>query len=303
MKTTLNKMTQLSLLVVAVAAGALLLAPAPAQAVVTCPTASTADLDLDGFTDTQECAGITTLGITPLAVPSCTAAQIADQVQRATCLDPNSKDLFVILVKAAGSNLDRYLGTADPLAVLRKTLDQRGLGITVHQITNDQAVNTPTNTTTDRRVVATTSATTFQKALRITENLATSQTATGVCTQGTPNKLDRCTVYSQKIVELVSRTCTGKTCALSPPGAALNADPVGNVIANYFQDTIAHELSHSLSLSPTYDSKLGGNHYVTGANTVMDQSVYYTNTATTATFFLPNVYAINDVDARAAKLK
>jgi hypothetical protein len=286
-------MMQLCVLVLAVALGGLLLMPGPSEA-VTCPTTSTADADLDGFTDAQECNGITTLGVTPLSVPSCTVADLQDPALRKNCLDPNSKDLFVILVKAASSNLDAYLGTTDPLAVLRKTLQEGGLGITIHQITNDNAVNTPSSTTTDRRVVATTNATTFQKALRITESLATSQTATGTCTQGTPNKLDRCIVYTQKIVNVVNGTCAGKTCVLSPVGLALNADPVGNVIANYFQDTIAHELSHSLSLAPTYNKNLGGNHYKTGTNVVMDQSVYYSVAGSTVTWFLPNIYATAD---------
>lgn len=293
MRTKLSQMTQLGLVVMAVAVGGVLLLPAPSQA-VTCPTASTADFDLDGFTDTQECTGITTLGVTPLAVPSCTAADLADPALRKNCLDPNTKDLFVILNKAVSSNLDAYLGTADPLAVLRKTLGEGGLGITVHQITNDNAVNTPSSTTTDRRLVATTNATTFQKALRITENLATAQTATGVCTQGTPNKLDRCIVYTQKIVNVVNSTCAGKTCVLSPAGLSLDADQIRNVIANYFQDTIAHELSHALSLAPTYNSKLGGNHYKTGTNVVMDQSVYYSAAGSTVTWFLPNIYAAAD---------
>src|SRR5437867_3732878 len=265
MKTKLSKMATMGLMMVAIAAWGALLFPGetPAQTVpVVCPGDATKDFDLDGFSDAEECAGITlTNGMSTVpeqrtSVPSCRAADLADPTLRKGCVDPNTKDLFVILNKASGSNLDTYLGTADPLAVLRKTLNQGGLGITIHQVTD--------TTARDRKVTST------QKALRVSESLDPSGVETGVCTQGTPNGLDNCVVFSQRIVNLIVAKCpAGTSCALNT-GVTTAASTVQTVIATYFQDTIAHESSHALSLAPIYDSRLGGNHYKTGTNVVMD---------------------------------
>ena len=270
MKITTIKLLAFALAITVGAGGTLLLLPDHSHAAVTCPSTSTNDADGDGFTDAEECSGITLLdGVT---VTSCVAG-----VDRNSCLDPNSKDVFVIVVPAAGSTL---LG-ADPLRILKGTnVTGTKLGLAIHQITEGQ--------TTDRRVNGS------QNAIRITESLDTADVTTGICNQGTPNGLDGCVVYTQRIVNFVNSKCpAGVTCLISPATSGTAAA----VISTFIQNTIAHEASHSLSVTATYNSRYGGNHYQTGTNVVMDQSVYYTVKGTKATFFLPGAYATADPSA------
>src|SRR5262245_28335512 len=95
--------------------------PLPARAAVACSTVvpgSTTDTDGDGFTDYEECNGIG--GLT-----TCGAA-VTD---RSTCLDPNTKDVFVILNPASSSNFPANLFE---LVIDPTTLG--GLGLAVHVI-------------------------------------------------------------------------------------------------------------------------------------------------------------------------
>ena len=267
------KITQLKLLAFAMAitvgaGGALLLLPDHSHAAVVCtPLPGAGDADADGLLDAEECSGI-------LGVPVCTAG-----VARNSCLDPNSKDVFVIVVPATtGTSL---LGP-DPLAILNgANVNGTKLGIAIHKITDIQAP-------TDRLVTST------QRAIRITESLDTTDVTTGICNQGTPNGLDGCVVYTQRIVNFVNSKCpTGVTCLISPATSGTAAA----VISTFIQNTIAHEASHSMALTATYNSRYGGNHYQTGTNVVMDQSVYYTVKGTKTTFFIPGAYATADPPA------
>ncbi len=56
-----------------------------------------------------------------------------------------------------------------------------------------------------------------------------------------------------------------------------------------------------MKLTSSYNSKYGGYHYVTGSNTVMEQSIVYTKKNGVVTFYIPNAYASGD--ATAATLK
>lgn len=267
MKITQLTLVRLALLMSMVFGGALLILPDTSQAQVVCPTTSTLDADADGFTDAQECSGSGILGVLPCAAG----------VDRNSCLDPNSKDVFVIVVPdTTGPSL---LGQ-NPLGVLKTTAGITGLGIGIHQITEGQ--------TTNRVVLGP------QKAIRITESLDTSDVATGVCNQGTPNGLDGCIVFTQVISNFVNSKCpTGVPCLISPS----TTGTVAAVISTYIQNTIAHEASHSMAVTAKYISRFGGNHYQTGTNVVMDQSVYYTTRGGKTTFFIPGAYATADPPA------
>lgn len=278
------KITQLKLLAVAltitvVAGGALLLLPDHSHAAVNCASAGTGDTDRDGFSDAAECSGITLLGNT--TVPHCSVPPPTD-VTRNNCLDPDSKDVFIILVKPANSVINARLGGQDPLEILKRA-GSGSLGIAIHQIL-------PENATSTRVVLGT------QKAIRITENLSTSGSVTGICSQGSPNGPDACVVYTQKIVNVVTAACpSGTQCLVN--GSATNS--VDTVISTYIKNTIAHEASHSMRLAPVYNSNFGGNHYQIGTNVVMDQSVYYTTGGGRTTFFLPGTYTAPDVAGAA----
>jgi len=265
MKIITTKLFALALAITVVAGGALLLLPDISHAAVSCPSTSLNDTDGDGFTDAQECNGI-------LSVSHCDVG-----VDRNSCLDPNSKDVFVIVVPATtGPSL---LGP-DPLAILKGTgINGTKLGVSIHQITDAQAPN---------RLVTLT-----QHAVRITENLDTTDVVTGICNQGTPNGLDGCVVYTQRIVNFVNSKCPAGVPCLTSSGTS----GVAAVISTFIQNTIAHEASHSMGVTATYNSRYGGNHYQTGTNVVMDQSVYYTTKGGKTTFFIPGVYALADPPA------
>jgi hypothetical protein len=242
----------------------LLFVQLPAHAAVNCASPSgTADADSDGFTDAQECQGIPLdKGSTPSNIPGKLSG-----APRAERLDPDTKDLFVILVPASGSKIP-----ANPLEYVSAPQANGGLGIVVHVVG-------PTQADSNRYV---TSAST-QKAVRVTESLDESTTTPlGVSSCGTPNGLDLATVYTRRIEKHV----------ISISGA--NQD----LINKYIKHTIAHEVAHMLGpLAPKYNASYGGYHNKTGTNVVMDQSVYYKGT----TLYIGTTYT--SADKSGVKLK
>ena len=254
--------------------------PTRAVALVTCPTTSTADSDGDGFTDAQECAGITLdLGTgLPVFIPPCVQG-----VARASCVDPNSKDLFVITVRATPS-----LIPIDPYRFVTAPPSAGGLGITVHEITVAQAAS-------DRRV----SSVSLQKAARLQESLDTSDIVLGFSNQGIA--LDSAFTFTQRITNLVNSICVaGSTCVDSNAAAnGINTPPL--VIQHYIRHDIAHELGHSFALAPDYNARFGGNHYQAGSNVVLEQNVTYTKKGTKVTWYISSAYTATD--QTAAKLQ
>ena len=152
------------------------------------------DTDNDGFTDFQECSGITLADGT--VVPPCATGS-----NRATCLDPNTKDLFVIYAPAAsGSLLPAGLNPYGPVTAYGVNFTGlAALGLTAHMISPAQAA-------ADRTV---TSGST-QKAIRTSESLDTNGTILGNCQWGTPGGLDGCVIYTQRSEE----RRVGKECRL-----------------------------------------------------------------------------------------
>jgi hypothetical protein len=242
-------------------------APPPGGTVtVTCPTNSTSDADNDGFTDAQECAGILlNQGTAPfVTIQSCfTANGARTALDRSLCLDPNSPDLFVILVPAASSlipaNFFEFVAKPKPSPGL-------GLGITIHQINNDQA---STTSTTDRLL----SSVSTQKAVRVTEkteNLA-SGTVLGQATNGTPITTGKVAVWPVRILQHVNevRVAAGL--------AALPATDL--VVVTYIKQVIAHEMGHVMgplaNVSTQTATAYGGKHYAPEDHVVMSQ--YVTN--------------------------
>ena len=181
--------------------------------------------------------------------------------------NPNLKDLFIILVPAIPSNLP-----ADPLAVLEKPLSNGGLGFTVHQITITQAGP-------NRQVTSASP----QKAILITESVDLSGDVLGVSNLGGPNGIDGATVYTQRIINFVTGVYAAKS---QVPQAGLSDD--------YIRHTIAHEAGHVLGLTAEYNSRFGGNHYKTGSNVVMEQSVVYTSKGSTINFNISDNFAQPD---------
>jgi hypothetical protein len=220
----------------------------PQAYAVTCPTSSTADYDSDGYTDTQECAGITLLDNSLVA------------------LNPNLKDIFIILVPANPSSFP-----ANPLGYISASTADGGLAITTHTLSSAQAG-------ANREITAT------QKAVRIGESLDTSTpNVLGLANYTNPNGSAIATIFTECIKNFVNSVY-----------ASAGATVPAGLIDAYTRHTIAHETGHMLSLTTTYNDRFGGYHYKTGTNVIMDQSVYYTNKSGVVNFYIGTKYAATD---------
>jgi hypothetical protein len=266
--------------------------PGEAWAVVDCTTVlagadpgpTGADSDADGFTDYQECAGISLADGTPF--PSCVPTLPTGG--RSACLHPDSKDLFVILAPATGSLLPaNYAPFNGPTYYGVTFQGLSALGLTVHQISPAQA-------NPDRSVAGGSP----QKAVKVTESLDGSGTILGYCQWGTPMGLDGCTVYTQRIRNFISSTC-GSSPIVNAGGATTTLDDAALAYATH---TVLHETGHtSGGMTSAYNSSYGGYHYKAGSGTRMEQYVTYTTKGGKCKFNFAAVW--NSTDATTVRLK
>jgi hypothetical protein len=255
--------------------------PMPSNAQVVCPSTSTADSDGDGFSDAQECTGLTlsagNLFGQATSIPTCGSG-----IARSQCLDPNSKDAFVIVNRASPSRIP-----ANPYQFIQAAQSAGGLGTTVHEITS----------TRPDRIVSDVSS---QQAARLRESLDTSDVILGSANQGMT--LDLATVFTQRIANFVTSTCAGSSICTDSNAATNGVDTASEIIDHYIRHTIAHELGgHVLTLAPVYNSRYGGNHYQSGTKVVMEQSVTYTKKSGRVTWYISSLYT--DPDRAAATLR
>jgi hypothetical protein len=243
-----------ALLIAVIAVVSLLLTQGTALAVVTCSPAmnQTTDTDKDGFTDYQECYGFSLPNGDPVygkynSVTDYT--NLHNCGQNEICLDPDNRDLFVILVYGSPTNIP-----SNPLEYVTNSTTIKGLGLRAHIVTQNQI---DSSGSLKRGVV---SSPILQNAVRVTEDLTNdSSLVLGASSVGTPNGQDNATVFTQRI----------KNSIISITGGA---DPT--LVNNYIKHTIAHEIGHMVGpLAPVYNSNYGGNHYKTGTGTIMDQFV------------------------------
>jgi hypothetical protein len=222
------------------------------------------DADKDGFTDAQEAAGIQL--ISGVRLPDGNSFLVLcgpNALATDPCVDPNGPDVFVILVRAAGSRIP-----ANPLAFMVNLSPALG----VHEISNS----------TDRSI----SAVSTQKAIRITEDLNTNDTIWGRSLfQGTPNSAGEATVFTQRIKLALDQKYQSVGQAAAPQ----------TVVDNCIRHTIAHESGHNEAISPTANSRFGGYHYATSDKVVMSQSATITVKGSTVTVLCPNTYASPDI--------
>jgi len=268
----------------------LVIMPQHSMAQVACPGTSTADSDGDGFTDAQECAGITlsqgNLFGGATRVPTCTGGVARDQ-----CVDPNSKDAFVIVTRATPS-----LIPSDPFRYIAASTSSGGLGIAVHEITTTRTDRKITNQNADGTIGGSLWP---QLAARLRESLDISDVILGSANQGIA--LDLATVFTQRIVNfIVNSVCLANVICVDSTAPTVNDRAA--VIEKYIRHTIAHELGgHVLTLAPVYNSRYGGNHYQSGTKVVMEQSVTYTSKSGKVTWYISTAYT--DPDRAGIKLQ
>jgi hypothetical protein len=227
------------------------------------------DYDKDGFTDFQECNGITLYDGTPFP------GSITGGANRSLRLGPADQDLFVILVRAANT----LIPMDNPLEFVSAPTDQGGLGIITHMITESPP---------DDRIV---SPPWPQKAVRITEDPHPEGIILGYANQGTPNGLDDAIIYTNHIFNHVDTTCdeadTDGDCVNSTP-PAIGRDAITQV---YIMHTIAHEIGHMTLLAVDYNRRFGGYHYKAGSKVILEQAVKYTSKKGKVTFYISTQYA------------
>ncbi len=247
------------LFVVLFAVASLAMLPAQAQAV---------DTDNDGFTDQEETDGLLIATGAVIDFPGLSSALPRDQR-----LDPASPDLFVILVPADTSELP-----ANPVEYVSQSQADGGLGIVIHMIDPAQIG--------DDRMVISRGDGTFQKAVRVTENVSGSTGPLGAVNYGTPNGLDNAIVYTQRIINHIESVCDGASQCKDSTGKVGQA-----LIDHYIMHTISHEIGHMMQLAPEYNRRFGGYHFKTGSKVVMEQSAKYTNKGGRVTFYISEDYS------------
>jgi hypothetical protein len=279
----------------------------PALAAVDCTvvtsTASlnlTSDSDGDGFTDFQECTGITLAG--GAAVNSCITTD-GQQPERSTCLHPDAKDLFVIYATASTGSLLRGGDQRTEIREPFKPFSAYGvtfaglsaLGVTIHQVeTTDVGAD---RTVTDLPTEVPNPLLSPQKAVRITEDLDTTGSTLGYCQYGTPNGLGSCAIYTQRILNFINSACAGLT-IVTASGSASDAY---SAFRAYAAHTILHEAGHTLGgLTASYNSRYGGYHY--SAGTIMEQYVVVTTKGGKCKFAVSPNWNLS-LDPPAVKLK
>jgi len=273
------------------AALVLVVVPSRAWAAVDCSVVLAAgetglDTDNDGFTDFQECSGITLADGT--LVPPCSANSV-----RATCLDPNTRDLFIIYAPAAsGSLLPAGFNPYNPVQVYGVSFTGlAALSLTAHQITPAQAA-------ADRTVTSVST----EKAVRTSESLDTNGTILGNCQWGTPGGLDGCVIYTQRIMSFITSTC-GTNPIYTPGGVPSD---INSVFLAYAVHTFLHETGHTTGgMTSLYNSSYGGYHYKCGAGTMMEQCVTYSVKGGKCSFNISGGWNTNisPTDAQTIRLK
>jgi len=258
--------------------GAAIAFASAADAQTSCQRNFLVDADGDGFDDAQEIAGI---------------AVIASPTGLVT--DPARKDVFIVVAMASNSLVQQIFspdGTTPFNPFTPVTYFGSGvnvsfnglapLGLNVHMLSD-------LNTTADRIVDGCGIST--QKAIRIAESTDTNGTILGNCQWGTPNGLDGCVVYSQRIKSFIDTNCPG------------NTEPERQLMFKaYITQSFLHEMGHSLGgLASQYNSRTGGYHYKSGSGFVMDQSVSYSARSGKCTWTISSTW--NQTDPLSVRLK
>jgi hypothetical protein len=300
--------------VVAALAVLLLTTPAWAAAAVNCAQASTtADSDNDGFTDAQECAGIVLApGNTLLrsdgttipaggTIPRCgAAALVPGSPARQDCVDPDTPDLFVILVQPASNSVLVALGL-DPTATVAAPRNRLpmlefvsnrkadgGLGLALHRLTT---------TRTDRRVMPVVAGASAQKAIKFTENLTVGNLV-GFCQWGTPNSPStggQCTIYTAKVRTVVQTACgTGVTCNLRATDPAAPPAGVDAVITKYIKQAFAHEAAHAMLRTDRDVVEVPQHHLAAESNVITEEFEVFKVAANGVTWYISDDFSSSD---------
>lgn len=218
-----------------------------------CPATDPAlDSDQDGFLDVTECAGITLSN------------------GRLFQTNPTRKDVFVILTPAqSGSLLPAEFNPYVPVTY-------NGISFQGLQPLGVNAIVLAPGEIADDRTVA--PAVSSQKAISIAESTDVNGSILGNCQWGTPDGLDGCVVFTQRIMNFINSVCDG---------AGDRTSNRQQIFLAYITQSFLHESGHTLGgMTSTYNSRTGGYHYKSGSGLVMEQSVTYATKGGKCTWFI-----------------
>jgi hypothetical protein len=144
---------------------------------------------------------------------------------------------------------------------------------------------------------------TIQKGVRITECIDTRPSLYGLAAVwGPPNKLsNHAIVFTKRTImyidaQIGTNTALYYSTMLTAGGAWTTPVPANRdyIISKRFQHQVAHEIGHSVQLTPT---SLGGYHWVTGTGDNLDQTVNYSTQGKPKgglKFYIPSIYNNTD---------
>ena len=238
------------------------------------------DSDGDGFINETECHDITFAGTQPAAgtFPTCVGRTFTATFTRNDCVDPNSKDLFVILVKATpSSNFDLLTDLRNNILLLfdfiSKPISQGGLGYTIHLITADKVDSS-------NRVCLSE----CPHAVKVIESLDLNGTTTGYADQPT----DSVFVYTGRIRKTIVDAWASVLVA--------EANIPASDFLTYYRETTAQEIAHHLGLRATCTITYGC-HTAPGKGFVVDYQVTFTARSGSVTWKFGTVFEAADQGA------
>jgi hypothetical protein len=238
------------------------------------------DTDNDGFTDWEECVGLTTALDPPpsgpaqanIDFPACAG------VAASNCLHPARPDLFV------------YINKLTPTYIPENALQylESGMGITVHFL----------NTALPNRIVidrgsASAVADTWQKHVTIREQPSSTGNILGLAeVDTTPNRGPflpgsspadvEAWVYPRRIINFIEDVHGVDE---------LSADLYDNVFIPYYKHVLAHETAHNMDVRP--ENSRYGFHYRDGYGTIMERSIKYTDRKGKITWYISDTFTDN----------
>jgi hypothetical protein len=272
-----------------------------------------ADKDLDGFSDTLEDSGISLSGMSLAAYPNVNPVpKCAAGIPRDQCVDKATQDLFVIIQRATspcpnptscgdpcgpplfrnvlpyGSDIpmpSQYATTYNPLALVYPGSGGTTLGVTTHEL----------------QTSGTSQAIGGWYAVKILENLNPCSNYMGLAKFGVPYSGSSATVWPEKIMNWIDKTCgtacfdldnngTAETCYTPSQVASFTCKNANSTTSidmkaatpilaplyyEFLQYVISHEASHMMNLASGSGTS-ADHHYSILKGVLMEQSVLVT---------------------------
>jgi len=236
----------------------------PVLAAVDCNNPGLADADQDGLSNAEECNGLVADGVSA----SITIGSCRDTPQ--PCLDPDKKDLFIVVIKSTAnpfgtSALDEpahAVALTDLFEPMRRGIAAGGLDMQTHVLTSSPSLPQCTRCITPDQAATVISENRTERA----NSCPSDPPRWGEASWGNPNEGGAAIVYSQRILDGIECFVNG----LPSPGA-VNADQLKR---DQLVNTFNHEAAHLIRLAEQDDRKVG-HHYPLGASCIADVSPVY----------------------------